>query len=142
MPVSIGAPPSTARLDYLMKGQRGRRTMTHWHYAMITPDGQSFWNRLDYLAIDPIDTYSAMDGFCDETGAVSPDMPRSKWIVTFDDASERANWDDPPKLSHKTFDFSVQSVVPSLSNVSQTSAIEAFAARPLSDRALSPLRGR
>lgn len=20
----------------------------YWHYAMITPDGQSFWSRLDY----------------------------------------------------------------------------------------------
>jgi len=61
----------------------------YWHYAMITPDGQSFWSRLDYLTVDPIDTYSAMDGFCDETGAVNPDMPRSKWIVTFDDVSGR-----------------------------------------------------
>lgn len=61
----------------------------YWHYAMITPDGQSFWNRLDYLSVDPIDTYSAMDGFCDEAGVVNPDMPRSKWVVTFDDASGR-----------------------------------------------------
>ena len=61
----------------------------YWHYAMITPDGQRFWNRLDYLAIDPIDTYEAMDGFCDETGAISPEMPRSKWVVTFADAADR-----------------------------------------------------
>jgi uncharacterized protein YndB with AHSA1/START domain len=61
----------------------------YWHYAMITPDGQSFWNRLDYLTIDPIDSYSAMDGFCDETGVVNADMPRSKWVVTFTDVSDR-----------------------------------------------------
>ena len=61
----------------------------YWHYAMITPDAQQFWNRLDYLAIDPIDRYTAMDGFCDEAGAVNPDMPRSKWEVTFADASDR-----------------------------------------------------
>lgn len=61
----------------------------YWHYAMVMPDGQSFWNRLDYLAIDPIDTYEAMDGFCDEAGAVNPEMPRSQWAVTFTDTSDR-----------------------------------------------------
>ena len=61
----------------------------YWHYAMVTPDGQSFWNRLDYLKINPIDDYSAMDGFCDESGAVNPDMPRSNWIVTFSDVGDR-----------------------------------------------------
>jgi uncharacterized protein YndB with AHSA1/START domain len=61
----------------------------YWHYAMVTPDGQHFWNRLDYLTIDPIDSYEARDGFCDEAGTVNPDMPRSKWEVAFSDASDR-----------------------------------------------------
>ena len=56
---------------------------------MITPDEQRFWNRLDYLTIDPIDTYTAMDGFCDEAGVVNPNMPRSQWVVSFADASHR-----------------------------------------------------
>jgi len=30
-----------------------------------------------------------MDGFCDEAGTVNPEMPRSKWEVTFADASDR-----------------------------------------------------
>lgn len=58
----------------------------YWHYAMMTPDGQCFWNRLDYQTITPIDAYSALDGFCDESGVVNPDMPRSRWDVSFDDA--------------------------------------------------------
>lgn len=61
----------------------------YWHYAMIMPDGQSFWNRLDYQTVDPIDGYTAMDGFCDETGTVNPDMPRSQWTVTFTEAAHR-----------------------------------------------------
>jgi len=61
----------------------------YWHYAMITPDGQAFWNRLDYQAINPIDSYAALDGFCDETGIVNPDMPRARWDVAFTDAKER-----------------------------------------------------
>lgn len=61
----------------------------YWHYAMITPDGQSFWSRLDYQTISPIDGYAALDGFCDETGVVNPDLPRARWDVAFTDAKER-----------------------------------------------------
>lgn len=61
----------------------------YWHYAMITPDGQSFWSRFDYLTINPIDSYTAMDGFCDETGTLNANMPRSKWSVAFTDVSGR-----------------------------------------------------
>jgi uncharacterized protein YndB with AHSA1/START domain len=57
----------------------------YWHYAMVTPDGQSYWSRVDYLAIHPIDSYATLDGFTDETGVVNPDMPRSRWDVTFGD---------------------------------------------------------
>lgn len=61
----------------------------YWHYAMVMPDGEAFWSRLDYLKIDPIDGYTALDGFCDETGTVNPEMPRSNWEVTFTDASDK-----------------------------------------------------
>lgn len=59
----------------------------YWHYAMIMPDGQAFWSRLDYQAIHPIDDYAALDGFCDEAGVVNPEMPRARWEVTFTDAN-------------------------------------------------------
>lgn len=61
----------------------------YWHYAMVTPEGQAFWNRLDYRTINPIDGYVAFDGFCDETGVVNPDLPRARWDVSFTDAQER-----------------------------------------------------
>ncbi len=61
----------------------------YWHYAMITPEGEAFWSRLDYRTINPIDGYTALDGFCDESGSVNPDMPRSNWEVSFTAASER-----------------------------------------------------
>ena len=61
----------------------------YWHYAMITPDGQAFWNRLDYQTIRPIDGYVALDGFCDENGVVNADLPRARWDVAFTDAKER-----------------------------------------------------
>jgi len=58
----------------------------HWHYAMIMPNGEKFWNRLDYLSIKPIDGYSALDGFCDESGVINPGQPRSNWNVAFSDS--------------------------------------------------------
>ncbi|GJI90384.1 SRPBCC family protein [Duganella hordei] len=60
----------------------------YWHYAMVTPDGQAYWSRVDYLAIRPIDSYATLDGFTDETGVVNADMPRSRWDVTFSDLKE------------------------------------------------------
>jgi len=83
-----------AELLDLWFAPKGLTTMTkhmdfraggYWHYAMITPDGQRFWNRLDYKTIAPIDNYTAQDGFCDEAGSVNPDMPGSQWDVTFTD---------------------------------------------------------
>lgn len=38
----------------------------YWHYAMLTPDGQAYWRRVDYLTIRPIDGYATLDGFTDE----------------------------------------------------------------------------
>ncbi|WP_341674778.1 SRPBCC domain-containing protein [Niveibacterium sp. SC-1] len=57
----------------------------HWHYAMIEPNGQEYWSRIDYQTIHPIDNYTLLDGFSDDTGALNPDLPRSRWKVTFSD---------------------------------------------------------
>jgi uncharacterized protein YndB with AHSA1/START domain len=61
----------------------------YWHYAMMTPEGDEYWNRLDYLSINPISGYTAMDAFSDASGAINPHMPRSNWKVTFADANGR-----------------------------------------------------
>jgi uncharacterized protein YndB with AHSA1/START domain len=55
----------------------------HWHYAMVSPEGQEFWARMDYLKIKPIDSYSVLDAFCDENGTLNKDLPRANWDVTF-----------------------------------------------------------
>lgn len=59
----------------------------HWHYAMVEPNGQEFWGRIDYQTIQPIDNYTSLDGFCDDTGTLNPELPRSKWNVTFSDVA-------------------------------------------------------
>jgi uncharacterized protein YndB with AHSA1/START domain len=59
----------------------------HWHYVMVEPNGQEYWGRMDYQSIQPIDHYTSLDGFCDDTGALNPAFPRSKWNVTFSDVA-------------------------------------------------------
>jgi uncharacterized protein YndB with AHSA1/START domain len=59
----------------------------HWLYAMVEPSGQEYWGRMDYQKIHPIDSYTALDGFCDDTGALNPALPRSTWHVSFSDAA-------------------------------------------------------
>jgi uncharacterized protein YndB with AHSA1/START domain len=61
----------------------------HWHYAMITPDGEKYWSRQDYKTINPIDGYTAQDSFTNETGVPNPNMPGSTWDVTFTDEGAR-----------------------------------------------------
>ncbi len=61
----------------------------YWHFAMLMPDGQAFWNRQDFRAINPIDSYAVLDCFSDESGAVNPDMPRAQWKIAFTDAGAK-----------------------------------------------------
>jgi uncharacterized protein YndB with AHSA1/START domain len=60
----------------------------YWHYAMITPDGTEYWSRQDYVRIQPIEHYTARDGFTDETGEVNPELPQSDQDVTFRELGE------------------------------------------------------
>jgi uncharacterized protein YndB with AHSA1/START domain len=60
----------------------------HWHYAMVEPDGKAYWGRTDYVKINPIDSYTALDAFSDEKGEVNPELPRATWVVSFRDLGE------------------------------------------------------
>lgn len=62
----------------------------HWLYAMIDPDGKEYWGRMDYLKINPIENYTALDAFCDDKGQLNPELPRANWDVTFQDLAENA----------------------------------------------------
>ena len=62
----------------------------HWQYAMIDPEGKEYWARLDYLKINPIESYEALDAFCDEKGEVNTALPRSNWDATFSDRGENS----------------------------------------------------
>lgn len=55
----------------------------HWHYAMVEPNGTEYWGFTEYLTIDPIDGYTALDAFSDADRNINPDLPRANWVVTF-----------------------------------------------------------
>lgn len=62
----------------------------HWIYAMVEPNGTEYWARLDYVKINPIDSYQAMDAFANPEGEINPDLPRAAWDVSFRDKNDHS----------------------------------------------------
>ena len=62
----------------------------HWIYAMVEPNGTEYWARFDYVAIKPIDSYTALDAFSNSEGEINPELPRANWDVTFTDLGANA----------------------------------------------------
>lgn len=55
----------------------------YWLYAMVGPDGQKHWGRMNYLTIDPLKRFAIEDAFCDDQGVVDPNLPVSKGEMVF-----------------------------------------------------------
>jgi uncharacterized protein YndB with AHSA1/START domain len=49
-----------------------------WLYAMVGPENEKHWARMNYLAINPQKSYDIEDVFCDENGNLNEAMPVSK----------------------------------------------------------------
>lgn len=60
----------------------------YWLYAMVGPDASRHYARADYLTIDPINSFSVADCFCDENGVSNDDLPRQTWNNTFKASGE------------------------------------------------------
>jgi uncharacterized protein YndB with AHSA1/START domain len=61
----------------------------HWHYAMIDPNGTEYWGYTEYVSIKPIDYYTSLDAFSNESGDVNKELPRAKWKIEFIDKGEK-----------------------------------------------------
>ena len=55
----------------------------YWLYAMVGPEGEKHWARMDYLAIDAQKSFDVQDSFSDENGVINHDMPVSKGRSSF-----------------------------------------------------------
>jgi uncharacterized protein YndB with AHSA1/START domain len=55
----------------------------HWQYAMVGPDGEKHWSRINYKKIEKNSLVIAEDGFTDENGNATPGMPSMLWNTRF-----------------------------------------------------------
>ncbi|WP_026994921.1 SRPBCC domain-containing protein [Flectobacillus major] len=55
----------------------------HWLYAMVGPENEEHWARVDYIKIVPEKFFSGYDGFGDADGNLNPTLPRNKWENSF-----------------------------------------------------------
>ena len=55
----------------------------YWLYAMVGPEGEKHWGRLDFQSIHPEDGFKATDAFCDENGTIDDNFPGSMWVSKF-----------------------------------------------------------
>ncbi len=65
----------TKSMDFKEGGQR--------LYAMVGPNGEEHWALADYNSITPKTNFKYLDAFCDNSGKLNPDFPRSDWNVDF-----------------------------------------------------------
>lgn len=54
-----------------------------WHYYMLGPDGSKFWCMLNYLQIERLKMFTAMDSFADEDGKENTELPNMNWKNSF-----------------------------------------------------------
>ena len=55
----------------------------HWLYAMVGPEGERHWGRMNYKTIDLHHGFDIEDAFCDENGEVNPELPVSRGRISF-----------------------------------------------------------
>ncbi len=55
----------------------------YWLYAMVGPQNEKHWARMNYYTINHLKSYEAEDGFCDEEGVMNKEMPVSRGVNVF-----------------------------------------------------------
>lgn len=55
----------------------------HWHYYMQGPDGTRAHGYLDYVKIEPLKMFQAIDSFCSPEGVKDTNLPTTNWLATF-----------------------------------------------------------
>lgn len=60
-----------------------------WRYAMVGPQGERSFCRVDYDMIQPPHRFAGKDSFCDENGVVLSDPPGMHWDVQLEAVNEQ-----------------------------------------------------
>jgi len=61
----------------------------HWLYAMVSPEGEEHWSKVEYLSIKKEKSFMAHDGFCDSEGNLNKSFPITKWENNFSQQKEQ-----------------------------------------------------
>ncbi|MCG7755604.1 MAG: glyoxalase superfamily protein [Nitrosomonas sp.] len=60
----------------------------HWHYCMSGPEGEKIWVWMEFESIEPENSFTAQDIFCDDKGKLNEEMPKMHWKYEFRDNGE------------------------------------------------------
>lgn len=55
----------------------------HWLYAMVGPEGEKHWGRMNYITILPLKRFDIEDVFCGENGTINTQLPVSTGSIAF-----------------------------------------------------------
>lgn len=55
----------------------------YWLYAMVGPEGEKHWGRMNYITINLHKNFNIEDAFCDENGNVTSGLPVSSGQISF-----------------------------------------------------------
>ncbi|MFV8393222.1 SRPBCC family protein [Flavobacterium sp. LB2P6] len=55
----------------------------YWLYAMVGPENEKHWGRMDYTAITPHLSFEIKDSFCDEEGTINTSLPVATGTIVF-----------------------------------------------------------
>jgi len=61
----------------------------YWLYAMVSPEGEKHWSKVEYLFIEKEKSFKAKDGFSDENGIMNLDFPQNLWENNFSQQNEQ-----------------------------------------------------
>lgn len=54
-----------------------------WLYAMVGPEGEKHWSKINFVSITKEKYFSSKGGFSDENGVLNPALPQNSWENTF-----------------------------------------------------------
>lgn len=54
-----------------------------WIYAMVSPEGEKHWSRVNYISIQQKQSFTTKDAFCDEQGNINTAFPQINWNNRF-----------------------------------------------------------
>lgn len=60
----------------------------YWYYRMVSPEGTFDHCLFRYQKVEPLKSFSGLNGFCDENKNVNTEMPQMEWTSFFQEEGE------------------------------------------------------